>query len=44
MTWTQFRSRLAGYLLRHTSHGFAIVEEGEFQVVIEAFWKIGRAV
>ena len=39
LTWAQFRSRLAGYLLRHPSHGFAVVEEGEFQVVVAAFRK-----
>ena len=41
LTWTQFRRHLAIYLLRHPSHGFAIVEEGEFQVVIGAFTKTG---
>jgi hypothetical protein len=40
LTWAQFRSRLAGYLLRHPSHGFAVVEEGEFQVVVAAFRKV----
>ena len=41
LTWQQFRRQLAGYLLRHPSHGFAITEEGEFQVVVSAFRKIG---
>lgn len=39
LTWRQFRRQLAGYLLRHPSHGFAITEEGEFQVVVSAFQK-----
>ena len=41
LTWAQFRRQLAVYLLRHPSHGFAIVEEGEFQVILAAFRKIG---
>ena len=41
LTWKQFRRRLAGYILRHASHGFAITEEGEFQVVVSAFRRIG---
>jgi hypothetical protein len=41
LTWAQFRSRLTGYILRHPTHGFAISEEGEFQVVVSAFKKIG---
>jgi hypothetical protein len=40
LTWAQFRQRLAGYLLRHPGHGFAIVEEGEFQVVVSAFRQV----
>lgn len=40
LTWQQFRRQLAGYLLRHPTHGFAIVEEGKFQVVVSA-WQIG---
>ena len=40
-TWQQFRRQLAGYLLRHPGYGFAITEEGEFQVVVSAFHKIG---
>jgi hypothetical protein len=40
LTWAQFRRQLAGYILRHASHGFAIVEEGEFQVVVAAFRRI----
>ena len=41
LTWRQFRQRLAGYLLRHPSHGFAVVEEGEFQCVVAAFMRVG---
>ena len=41
LTWKQFRRRLVGYILRHASHGFAITEEGEFQVVVSAFRRIG---
>jgi len=41
LTWRQFRSRLAGYLLRHPRHGFAVTEEGECQVVVSAFRQIG---
>jgi len=40
LTWQQFRRRLAGYILRHSQHGFAITEEGEFQVVVSAFHRI----
>jgi hypothetical protein len=40
LTWKQFRRQLAGYILRHTSHGFAIVEEGEFQVVVSSFRRV----
>jgi hypothetical protein len=40
LTWKQFRQRLAGYLLRHPGHGFAITEEGECQVVVSAFRKV----
>jgi hypothetical protein len=40
LTWQQFGRRLAGYILRHPSHGFAIIEEGEFQVVVSAFRRI----
>jgi hypothetical protein len=41
LTWRQFRRQLAGYILRHPTHGFAITEEGEFQVVVSAFRNIG---
>ena len=41
LTWRQFRQRLAGYLLRHPDHGFAITEEGECQVVVSAFRRVG---
>ena len=40
LTWQQFRRRLGGYILRHPSHGFAVTEEGEFQVVVSAFRRI----
>jgi hypothetical protein len=40
LTWAQFRRQLAGYILRHPGHGFAVTEEGEFQVVVSAFRKI----
>lgn len=40
LTWRQFRQRLTGYILRHPGHGFAIVEEGEFQVVVSAFRRV----
>ena len=32
--------QLAGYILRHPRYGFAITEEGEFQVVVSAFRRI----
>ena len=41
LTWRQFRQRLAGDLLRHPQHGFAITEEGECQVVVSAFRRVG---
>ena len=41
LTWAQFRRQLAGYILRHPNHGFAVVEEGEFQCVVAAFTKVG---
>jgi hypothetical protein len=37
LTWQQFRRQITGYLLRHPGHAFAIVEEGEFQVVVASF-------
>jgi len=37
LTWDQFKRQLVGYILRHPGHGFAITEEGEFQVVVSAF-------
>ena len=40
LTWRQFRQRLTGYILRHPGHGFAITEEGEFQVVVSAFRRV----
>lgn len=40
LTWQQFRKRLTGFLLRHPQHGFAITEEGEYQVVISAFRRV----
>jgi hypothetical protein len=40
LTWAQFRRQLAIYLLRHPSHGFAIVEEGEFQCVVGSFRRV----
>ena len=40
LTWQQFRRRLAGYILRHPQHGFAVTQEGEFQVVVSAFQRI----
>jgi hypothetical protein len=40
LTWQQFRRQLAGYLLRHHGHGFAITEEGECQVVVSAFTRV----
>lgn len=43
LTWDQFRRRLTGYILRHPGHGFAITEEGEFQVVVSAFRRVSSA-
>jgi hypothetical protein len=43
LTWAQFRRRLGGYILRHPSHGYAIVEEGEFQCAVAAFRRVGSA-
>ena len=40
LTWAQFRRQLAGYLLRHAGHAFAVVEEGEFQCVVAAFRRV----
>ena len=40
LTWQQFRHRLAGYLLRHPGHGFAVTEEGECQCVVSAFRRV----
>jgi hypothetical protein len=40
LTWRQFRRQLAGYLLRHPGHGFAVIEEGECQVVVSAFKRV----
>jgi hypothetical protein len=40
LTWRQFRRQLAGYILRHPGHGYAITEEGECQVVVSAFRRV----
>jgi len=40
LTWQQFRRRLAGYILRNPSHGFAVTQESEFQVVVSAFRRV----
>jgi hypothetical protein len=40
LTWAQFRRRLAGHLLRHPGHAFAVVEEGECQCVVAAFRRV----
>ena len=40
LTWAQFRRQIAGYLLRHPDHAFAVVEEGEFQIVVAAFSRV----
>jgi hypothetical protein len=40
LTWAQFRRRLTGYILRHPGHGFAITEEGEFQLTVAAFRRV----
>ncbi len=40
LTWAQFRRQLAGHLLRHPGHGYAITEEGECQVVVSAFRRV----
>jgi hypothetical protein len=40
LTWRQFRRQLAGYILRHPGHGYAITEEGECQVVVSAFKRV----
>ena len=40
LTWAQFRRQLAGYILRHPGHGFAVTEEGEFQVYVTAFRRV----
>ena len=40
LTWAQFRQQLAGYILRHPTHGFAVVEEGECQCVVAAFRRV----
>jgi hypothetical protein len=37
LTHRRFRRLLRGYVEDHPNHGFAIVEEGPFQVVIAAF-------
>ena len=42
LTRQQFRRRLAEYILRHPSHGFAITEEVDFQVVVSVFRRIVR--
>jgi hypothetical protein len=33
----QFKEEIRSYVAQHPGHGFGIVEEGEFQVVIAAF-------
>ncbi len=41
LTWNEFRRQLAGYILRHPSHAFAITQEGECQVYVTAFRRVG---
>ena len=41
LTWERFRRRLSTYVYCHPGHGIAVVEEGEFQVVVSAFRRIG---
>jgi len=40
LTWDHFRRELRRYILRHPGHGFAITEEGEFQLVVSAFRRV----
>lgn len=37
MTWRHFRQQLAQYVVENPGHGFAITEEGEFQLYVSAF-------
>ena len=37
LTGEQFRRQLRRYIAEHPGHGFAITEEGEFQVYVSAF-------
>jgi hypothetical protein len=41
LTVEQFKQVLRDYVAENPGHGFAIVEEGEFQVVVSAFLPIG---
>ncbi len=41
LTVEQFKRRLRAYLMENPSHGFGIVKEDEFQVVVAAFRQIG---
>ena len=41
LTIEQFKRELRKYVADHPGHGFAIVEEGEFQVYVAAFRPVG---
>ena len=44
MTVEEFRSRVRDHIMDHPGHGFAIIEEGQFQVIVAALNRSRRDV
>ena len=41
LTWEQLKKRLQCYIMENPTHGFAITEEGQFQLYVTAFRPVG---
>jgi len=44
LTVEQFKAELRGYLAENPGDGFAITEEGQFQVVVSAFRRVAKVI
>ncbi len=40
LTFSQFKRRLRQYISQHRGFGFAITEEGEFQIIVSSFMPV----
>lgn len=40
LTWRRFKDLIAAYVAEHPDHGYAVVEEGQFQVMIAALRRL----